>query len=164
MKNLQVLAVGMAMWVCAGAAMAEKPSPLAGTWVLVAADTLQPDGRRVHGYGEHPQGRLLIDRQGRYSLQIYRSETQPFVSGDKGRGTEAEYRDAVMRLSAHMGTVRLEPGSKTIVFEITRSLFPNWEGAKQMRQYELRDGVLSYQVPASATGNGTVAVSEWRKE
>lgn len=164
MKRLTV-----SLWVAASlfagsAVAAEPPSPLAGTWTLQVADTLQLDGSRVHGYGEHPQGRLMVDNQGRYSLQIYRSEKLPFASGDKGRGSAAEYEAAVMRMSAHFGKVRLEPATGTVVFEIAQSAFPNWEGKAQVRQYELRGDVLSYQVPASATGNGTIAISEWRRQ
>lgn len=149
---------------CGPCAAAEKAPSLAGTWVLEVADTLRPDGSRVQGYGERPQGRLMVDRDGRYSLQIYRREARTFASGDKGRGTAEEYRDAVVRLSAHMGRVRLEPGSGTIVFEIAQSSFPNWEGARQVRKYELEGDVLTYQVPASASGNGSIAISQWRRE
>lgn len=163
MKCLATLAL-VGVLSCSGSVIAaEAASPLAGTWTLQVADTLQPDGSRVHGYGEHPQGRLMIDGEGRYSLQIFRSDKVPFASGDKGRGSAAEYEGAVMRMSAHVGRVRLEPATGTIVFEIAQSLFPNWEGTTQVRRYELRGDVLSYQVPASATGNGTIAISQWRR-
>lgn len=149
---------------CGSCMAAEKTPSLEGTWVLEAADTLRPDGSRVQGYGERPQGRLMVDRDGRYSLQIYRREARSFASGDKGRGTPDEYREAVMRISAHTGRVRLDPASGTIVFDVAQSLFPNWEGKRQVREYELKGAVLTYRVPASATGNGTVAISQWRKE
>lgn len=162
-RTMAVWAMAMAIG-CGTCVAAEKTPSLAGTWVLQAADTLHADGRREPGYGERPQGRLMVDREGRYSLQIYRREARAFTSGDKARGTPEEYREAVMRISAHTGRVRLEPASGTIVFEIEQSLFPNWEGQRQVRQYELKGDVLTYQVPASATGNGTVAISQWRKE
>jgi hypothetical protein len=41
----------------------------AGTWTLVAADKELPDGTRVHEYGEHPKGRMMIDEQGRYAAR-----------------------------------------------------------------------------------------------
>ena len=145
-------------------AAVESASPLAGTWILEAADTLQPDGTRVQGYGPDPQGILMIDRQGRYSLQIYKRESAKFVGADKAKGSPEEYRAAVMRTSAHSGRVRLDPAHGTIVFEIAQSLFPNWEGSTQVRQYRLQGNKLSYQVPASATGNGTIAISEWRRD
>jgi hypothetical protein len=41
--------------------------------------------------------------------------------------------------------------------------FPNWEGKRQVRDYTYKGGILTYAVPASASGNGTVAYSVWRK-
>ncbi len=140
------------------------PSPLAGTWVLEAADTLRPDGTRVPGYGPSPQGRLMVDRNGDYVLEIYRADSLRFGSSDKAGGTPAEYQAAVMRVSAHFGHVTVDPGRGVLVFEIARSVYPNWEGVKQVRQYQLNQDRLSYQVPPSATGDGTIAISQWRRQ
>jgi hypothetical protein len=41
--------------------------------------------------------------------------------------------------------------------------FPNWEGKRQVRDYEYTDVLLTYAVPASASGNGTIAYSIWRR-
>jgi hypothetical protein len=166
MKLRKLLLAGAAL-LSAGVASASSEkmiSPLAGTWILEAADTLRSDGTRVPGYGPDPQGLLMIDRQGRYSLQIYSRESGRFASADKGKGTPEEYRAAVLRTSAHSGRVRLDPAHGTIIFEIAQALYPNWEGSTQVRQYRLSGDKLSYQVPASATGNGTIAISEWRRD
>src|SRR5471032_297749 len=73
-----------------GKALAAMPSdttfPLAGSWTLVAADLLHPDGSRTRDYGAAPKGLLLIDNQGRYSAQIYKAERPLFASGDKKTG------------------------------------------------------------------------------
>ena len=55
---------------------------LAGTWTLVAADDLKPDGTRAPAYGPNPQGLLIIEKDGRYALQIYRSDRAKFASGN----------------------------------------------------------------------------------
>jgi len=34
---------------------------------------------------------------------------------------------------------------------------------EQVRNYAFKDGTLTYSVPASASGNGTVAYSIWRR-
>ncbi|HEY9429280.1 MAG TPA: lipocalin-like domain-containing protein, partial [Gemmatimonadaceae bacterium] len=66
------------------AAVAQSPtterSPLAGTWTLVAADLLHPDGSRTRDYGAAPKGRLIVDAGGHYSLQIFKSERPRFAS------------------------------------------------------------------------------------
>lgn len=138
-------------------------SPLTGTWSLTAADTLYPDGHRVHGFGDHPQGRMMVDASGNYMIEIYRPAATPFASGSKVTGTPAEFRDAMLRNSVHYGTVALDPASNHIVFDVERSVFPNWEGRRQVRDYTLDGNKLSYQVPASATGDATIAISEWKR-
>src|SRR6476659_9807786 len=78
---------------------------LKGTWVMAAAYEILADGTRTTNYGEHPRGLLMIDAQGRYSLQIFRVNRPKFASGDKTRGTADEYREAVLGSSTHTGRV-----------------------------------------------------------
>ena len=139
-------------------ARAAEPS-LAGTWTLVAADDLHPDGSRAHGYGEAPKGRLIIDAAGRYSLQIFKSERARFASPDKKKATPAEYESAVLGSSTHFGTVSV--AADVLTFRIDVASFPNWEGTEQKRRYELKGDELSYQVPAAP--DGTVPISVWKR-
>lgn len=143
------------------AASARTGSSLAGTWILVAADVQHPDGSRESDYGAHPKGLLLIDKQGNYSLQIFKAERPRFHTGDKAKGTPAEYKAAVMGSSTHYGRLVVEPDRGVLVFHIVGASFPNWEGQEQRRRYELKDGVLSYRV--TARPNGDVPISIWRR-
>jgi hypothetical protein len=143
------------------AADARGDVPLAGTWTLVAADVLHPDGSRSHDYGDAPKGRLLIDHQGRYSLQLYRSDRPRFANPAKARASAQEYRSAVMGSSTHYGTVAVEADRHQLVFHIEGASFPNWEGQEQRRAYELHGDTLSYRVPPRPDGN--VPVSVWRR-
>lgn len=150
------------LWTSAAfAGSAHGTSPLAGTWTLVAADVQHPDGSRASDYGASPKGLLLIDGQGHYSLQIFKAGRPAFHAGDKAKGTPDEYKAAVMGSSTHYGTLRVEPDRGVLVFHIQGASFPNWEGREQRRQYELKDGVLSYRV--TARPNGDVPISVWRK-
>ena len=49
-----------------------QPGPLSGTWTLKAAQVILPDGKLVTdlAYGDSAKGILMIDADGRYSLQI----------------------------------------------------------------------------------------------
>lgn len=138
-----------------------QDSPLQGTWVLVAADKILPGGERTRDYGESPKGRLIVDAQGRYSLQIFKSERLTFASGAKAHGTADEYASAALGSSTHYGTVVADAERHILTFTIEGSSFPNWEGASQKREYTLKDGVLTYRVPARA--DGTVPISVWRR-
>lgn len=147
-------------------AMASEPQLLSlqGTWVMTSAYEILADGRRTTNYGEHPNGLLIVDKDGRYSLQIFRPTRPKFASGDKTRGTPDEYREAVLGSSTHTGHVVLDAAKGKLTFEIDTASYPNWEGAKQVRDYTFKDGILTYSVPASASGNGTIAYSIWQRE
>jgi hypothetical protein len=152
----------------AGAAVAAQPRPddlrsLEGTWVMDSAYEIHPDGTRTTNYGEHPLGLLSVDSAGRYNLQIFKMGRPTFASGDKRRGTPDEYRRAVLGSSTHFGTVAIDRVKHQLIFDVKAASFPNWEGKRQLRDYSFRDGVLSYAVPAGASGNGTIAHSVWRR-
>jgi hypothetical protein len=140
---------------------ATPQSPLRGTWALVAAEKLLPGGERVADYGASPSGRLIVDAQGRYSLQIFKSERHRFAAGDKARGTADEFESAVVGSSTHYGTIVVDPERHTLTFRIEGASFPNWEGASQQREYTLDQGVLTYRVPPRP--DGAIPVSVWKK-
>lgn len=148
---------------CSGAAAADTRGDvsLAGTWTLVAADVLHPDGSRSHDYGDAPKGVLLIDRMGHYSLQIFRGDRPRFANPAKAKASAQEYRAAVMGSSTHYGTIAVDPGQHQLIFHIEGASFPNWEGQEQRRAFELHGDMLSYRVPPRPDGN--VPVSIWRR-
>ena len=152
--------------VAGGSTAAARPQvlrSLAGTWEMVSAYEIHPDGTRSTNYGEHPSGRLTVDRAGRYNLQIFRPDRPLFASGDKARGTPEEYRQATLGSSTHFGTVAIDRARHQLVFTVTAASFPNWEGKRQVRDYSFEDGLLRYAVPASASGCGVIAYSVWRR-
>jgi hypothetical protein len=157
-----VLLVLSAIGGCAAAADADS-LVLEGTWVMDSAYEVLADGKRTTNYGEHPKGLLMIDKGGRYSLQIYRPDRPKFASSIKVTGTPEEYREAVLGSSTHTGRVSIDAENHKLVFMIEASSFPNWEGSRQVRDYTFQDGTLTYSVPAGASGNGTVAYSVWRR-
>jgi hypothetical protein len=142
-----------------------RPEPLVleGSWELASAYEILADGTRVTAYGEHPRGRMMVDADGRYSIQIFRPDRPRFAAGDKTRGTPEEYRAAVLGSSTHFGRVHALSDGKTLVFSVESASWPNWEGKEQRREYSFRHGELRYAVPAGASGNGTIAWSIWRK-
>jgi hypothetical protein len=130
---------------------------------MESAYEILADGTRTTNYGEHPNGLMMVDRAGRYSIQIFRRDRPPFKSGVKARGESDEYRAAVLGESTHFGRVQVDQAQHELLFDVEAASFPNWEGKRQVREYTYRDGLLSYAVPASASGNGTIAYSVWRR-
>jgi Lipocalin-like domain len=155
----------LALSAIGGSAAAADPHSLAleGTWVMDSAYEILADGKRTTNYGDHPKGLLMIDKTGRYSLQIFRPDRPKFASGIKATGTPDEYREALLGSSTHTGHVSIDSENHKLIFMIDASSFPNWEGSRQVRDYTFQDGTLTYSVPASASGNGTIAYSVWKR-
>lgn len=149
---------------CVGlSARAEDLRSLEGTWAMQAAYEIKADGTRTTNYGEHPKGLLNVDADGRYNMQIFKVGRPNFASGDKARGTPEEYRAALIGISTHIGKVSIDQAHHQLLFDVDAASFPNWEGKRQVRDYTFENGVLSYAVPASASGSGTTAYSVWRR-
>lgn len=157
------VAVALASFVLVGAVRAQTraASALKGVWTLVAADVRHPDGSVGQDYGDAPAGRLTIDADGRYALQIFDTARPRFASGDRANGTPGEYRGTVMGLSTHYGTLEIDPVGGTLTFNIEQASYANWNGATQQRKYELDGDLLTYRVPPRP--NGDVPISIWRR-
>lgn len=164
-KNLAACGLALGASAAGDGAMAEQQQRLSlqGAWVMDSAYEIRADGSRVTNYGEHPMGLLMVDADGRYTLQIFRIGRPKFASGDKTLGTPEEFREAVLGSSTHFGKVKIDPEGRRLTFEIEAASYPNWEGKQQVRDFKYEGGLLTYQVPASASGNGTIAYSVWRK-
>jgi hypothetical protein len=138
----------------------DSPS-LAGVWTLTVADEIRPDGSRVHAYGEHPEGQLILDPSGHYSVFVFRTPHTKFASGEKSRGTADEYEAATKEMSAHYGRYAVDAASHTLTFDIERSSFPNLDGVEQKRPYQLVGDDLTYRIPPRA--DGTISISSWHR-
>jgi len=143
--------------MCCLAASAQT-SDIAGTWSLVRAEKLLPDGSRVSDYGESPHGLVIFTADGYYSVQIYRADHQKFVSGDKLKGSPEEYKEASLSTSSHFGRYSVDPAKHTITFHIDRATFPNWDDTTQVRAYEMNGDELSWKVPPRPDGSIPITV------
>ena len=162
-KALIGIAAALLMIGASAVANETQPRSLEGTWIMTSAYEILADGTRTTNYGEHPNGLMMVDNAGRYSIQIFRPNRPKFASGDKRRGTPEEYREAVLGASTNTGRVVVDPVTGKLTFKIETAVYPNWEGTEQVRNYTFKDGTLTYSVPASASGNGTVAYSIWQR-
>ncbi len=147
-----------------GMTVTAKPAihPLAGTWQMASAWEILADGSQVTTYTKHPDGLLLIDNNGRYSLQIFHPQRQKFV-GSKAKATPEELKTAVLGSSTHFGLISVDLTKQQLVFHIDAASYPNWNNTTQVRDFTLQENLLSYAVPATASGNGTKAYSVWRR-
>ena len=132
---------------------------LIGSWRLIAADKILPDGTRVIDYGPDPHGIAIFTAEGNYVVEIFRNQRMKFTSDDRGgKGTPEEYREAVLSSSCHFGTYAVDTVKHTITFNIDRATIPNSDQTSQVRPFTLKGDTLSWRVPARADGSIPVSV------
>lgn len=136
---------------------------IAGTYSLILVDNLLTDGSRVHLYGDHPQGILIMDVKGNYSLQMVSEGRPKFTSGDKSKGSDQENRLAIQGCNAHFGTYSIDSLKHMITFNIHHASFPNWENTKQVRPFEFDGKVFKYTVPTPTTGGSVKGEVVWKR-
>jgi len=139
-----------------------KPAPgqtpsIVGTWTLTHADKILPDGKEVSDYGIDPHGIVIFTEDGRYVVEIFRSERTKFASNDRATGTPGEYKDAIMSTSAHFGHYAVDAQRRTITFAIDRASFPNWDGTNRTSAFTLQGNTLSWR--GSPRPDGSVPVT-----
>ena len=136
---------------------------LAGTWELTRAEIADANGAISvdPNYGPRAKGLLIVDGDGRYSLQIFRPDRPKFASEDKARGTPEEYRAALLGLSTHTGRIIVDEANQKLLFRIDDAAFPNWEHTEQIRAYTLSGDELSYRIPPRP--GGVSAISVWHR-
>jgi len=144
-------------------AHADTAAELVGTWAVVLVDNILPDGSRVALYGPHPQGLLMFDPHGRYSLQLMRTDRVKFASNDKSKGTAEEIKAAVEDSNSHFGRYSVAPDGRTIIFQIEHASFPNWDGTVQVRSFSLTGDRLTYRVPSPTTDRSATGEVAWQR-
>lgn len=147
-----------AIAVCIGLAMqpvlvSAQSASLVGTWRLVAADVVRPDGATAPDYGAAPRGLAVFMADSQYVVEIYRSERTRFASNDRAHGTPEEYRDAVLSMSTHFGRYSVDQAKRTISFTIISASYPNLDGTTQVRPFTLNGDSLTWRVPPRPDGS-----------
>jgi hypothetical protein len=154
MKKLLLLATFI---LTALPALAQSPS-IVGTWVLTGADKILPDGKQVPDYGSDPHGIAIFTSDGRYAIEIFRSDRKKFASNDRAAGTSEEYKDAILSTSAHFGRYTVDVQKGTITFKVDRASFPNWDDTTRVSTYTLTGDTLTWHTPPRPDGSIPVTI------
>jgi hypothetical protein len=131
---------------------------LVGSWRLIAANKILPDGSEVADYGTDPRGIAIFTADGHYVIEIYRSDRIKFASGDRAKGTPEEYKDASLSSSCHFGTYTVDVAKGAITFHIDRATYPNWDETTRVSTFTLEGDTLTWRVPHRPDGSTPVSV------
>ncbi len=155
---VSVAAVSAAFSCLAGPrAEAQTAQDIVGTWALVSS-TVQPGDIKIETFGPNPSGRLMFGSDGRYMLTYLRRDLPKVASDSLTRQTADESEAIAQGSISHFGTYSVDPVSKTLVFRIESSTFPNWTGTEQRRPLSLSGDELTYTNPEGQTGFDTHVV------
>ena len=133
-------------------------NPFVGTWKLVAADKLLPDGTRVADYGAQPHGMAIFTADGRFMIDVFRDVRTKFVSKDREKGTFEEYKEAQLSSSCIFGTYSVDTAAGKVTIHIDRGTYPNNDDTTQVRDYELKGDTLSWRVIPRPDGSIPITV------
>jgi hypothetical protein len=151
------LTAGLAFSV--GHAFGQSAKDLQGTWTIVSVETTSPDGKKSQTFGSDPQGLLIFDSMGHYSLQLCRANRPKFAANIRTQGTPEENKSAVEGCNPHWGRYTISDGA--IIFKIEHAMYANWEGTEQKRTFSISGDELKYHVPTASAG-GTAEVV-WKR-
>ncbi len=117
-----LIAALAALIVLAAGAAGAQPNPLKkeqlyGSWTLVSLD-LTVEGKKSHPFGSPPKGTMHLDRNGSYSILLFRPGTPGFAAKNRLKGTDAEYKAAGQNSQAYYGTYRVN------VAKLLNAIFP----------------------------------------
>jgi hypothetical protein len=129
---------------------------LVGTWTLVSI-TLEKDGKKIDFYGPNPQGQLMYDANGHFSVIITRSDLPKFASNNREAGTPEENEAIVHGSLAYFGTYSVSETDKIITSHVESSTFPNFNGIERKTSFNISGDELSTTVvsgPLTTIGTG----------
>ena len=89
------------------------------------------------------QGMLIYLPNGDMSVVWMCPGRRKFASNDKLRGTPEELQEAVSYFDAYCGTYTVDEERACVTHHVAASLFPNHEGADQVRHYRLSGDELT---------------------
>jgi len=137
---------------------------LVGTWMLVSVYIEGPDGSRFDAFGANPTGILIMDGNGRISVQFIGSDLPKFVSNDRLEGTPEENRAVIKGMLCYFGTYSVSDVDHSLNIHVEGSSFPNWTGTDQKRFLTLTEDEMKWINPTASTGGpGFTGHTVWKR-
>jgi hypothetical protein len=161
---LGLLIATLGLTLLLGDAIAQRKSlkdQLIGTWTFVSSTGKLTDGSPT--WGTNPMGTLIFTENGRFSVQIMRSDRAKFASNNRMKGTPEEIKAMVEGTISYFGTYTVDEAGKILTYKIEGASFPNWNGTDQKRPIvSLTSDELKYSNPAPSIGGPTTELT-WKR-
>ena len=132
---------------------------LVGTWAYTSVQLERADGSKVEPWGPNPNGTLIFTANGRYALQLARTDLRKFASKDRMKGTPEENQAVVHGSIAYFGTYTVNEADGSYTLKVEGSSYPNDYGNNLNRTVTfLSANELKTTNPTPTTGAKAYAV------
>ena len=108
---------------------------LIGTWRLVSAENVQPDGssQAFPEYGPHPIGYLMYDSTGHMCVTL--ANPNPLHWADPANPTDAERALTHKGMFAYCGTYEVREKESQVIHRPELAEWPHYVGSDQVRNF-----------------------------
>jgi hypothetical protein len=157
-----IAAAGLAAPLSSATGQEKLRDQIVGTWTLVSAIDVHPDGKKVDRWGPGAKGLFIFDAHGHFAQFLTRADLPKFGAGTADKGTPEEMKAVLAGFVASFGTYTVDEADKTIITHVEGSVFPNLVGRDQKRSIStLTADELKYTNPTTSTGMSAEAT--WRR-
>ena len=118
-----------------------KGNTLFGAWRLKSLETRASDGSVSDPWGKETLGYVIFSPEGYFSVAIMNADRKKFSSQDMKGGSLEERANAADSYLSYSGPYEIEKDKFRVKVEV--SLFPNWVGGIQERNYKINGKTLS---------------------
>jgi hypothetical protein len=153
-KSATILLVSM-LALSESPAMGQSKSlkdDLVGSWKFVTSTSKRDDDSPT--WGHDPVGSLIFTDNGRFSLQIMRSDRPKYKSNTRMRGSLIENQATTRGTLSYFGTYDVNESNHTMTFHIVGSSFPNYNDTDQNRRVSLSADELRIENISPSRGRG----------
>ncbi|RJF95767.1 lipocalin-like domain-containing protein [Noviherbaspirillum saxi] len=113
-----------------------------GRWLVVSWEQQYADGRVERPMGDQLEGFIDYTSDGNMTCMISRKDRARFEKGGQWNAPDEEKARAYDSMLFYAGRYRVD--GQTIVHMVDISLFPNWKGGEQKREFQFQpDGTLA---------------------
>lgn len=116
-----------------------------GTWRLVSFQGRNAKGESRAALGKNAKGLLVYTAEGYMIAILSEADRQPFRSYDFRGGVPEEALAAVNTYISYSGQYTV--GEGIVTHRVDMSLFPNWIGQDQVRNFRFEKGNLILSTP-----------------
>src|SRR3954447_5888842 len=167
MKAFQIpmtLATVISLGLFASAASAQQKSlkeQLVGTWTLVSAESIEPNGNKMPLVKGSPvKGLQVFTADGKLSFQVIGDHVK-LASNDRTKMTPEEMKAMAESTLSYFGTYTVDEAEKSYTVRIESSSFQNQTANAAKRMVDINGDDLKVTNPGRLAGGQTIIV--WKR-